>query len=423
MVSREMMPGWVFLSLFICTLLFGTLFQWWLLPETPWYAGHGLMKGGDWLQFFEEARNLAERIRSAGWGEWELRYDGQWPASLMAAVFVLTGREHASVVLPVYSALYALTGAALTAVALKLDMSDRRALMVLLVLAFPSTIVIWGQPHKDVFSLTGIVLLIWSWSTVQFDSGVSRWLRVALGVFLGFGLIWLPRPYLIEVSLIAMIIGMVVSIACARERQVLALRGSLFVLMALLAVLSYKAAGQAGQAGQRMCLSWKPELYIPFVNEQVGSLICYRHSFIRSYSGQASNIDFDRPLTNYHEIFSYLPRAALLALTSPVPSFGALTGSIHATSPGGKMKLAIAAYEMIVFYGGLIGCVIWIWKGEGSQRAFASGVFVFALAVAVFYVLSSPNEGTLFRMRFPEFTLWWLLGVAGWNLLRLEMMA
>ena len=92
------------------------------------------MAGGDWITFFEQAQRLAAQIRSAGWSASTVRFEGQWPASLMAAAFAFTGRETPLVVLPVYAATYALAALALHGVARRLGLKGGFALEGLAVL-------------------------------------------------------------------------------------------------------------------------------------------------------------------------------------------------------------------------------------------------------------------------------------------------
>ena len=48
-------------------LITGVLLQWWVIPATPWHAGYGLLAGGDWVMFHEQALQLAESIEREGW--------------------------------------------------------------------------------------------------------------------------------------------------------------------------------------------------------------------------------------------------------------------------------------------------------------------------------------------------------------------
>ena len=82
----------IFFLVFSWSLLAGIFIQWVVLPAMPGlYAGHGLMKGGDWVWFHNEATKLAEVMRRHGWQAWELRPYGNAPIGIAAAVYFLAG--------------------------------------------------------------------------------------------------------------------------------------------------------------------------------------------------------------------------------------------------------------------------------------------------------------------------------------------
>lgn len=410
----ELTPALAFVVFFAGVMLLGAVFQWIVLPVTPWHAGHGLMAGGDWVSFFDQARELAAQIRSEGWAAWELSYQGQWPASLMAVAFVLTGWEHPSAVLPVYAAVYGLTAAVFVRLAQSLGVSGFSLWFALAVLAFPSTVLIWGQPHKDAFALAGISLLVWSWSAAWLGQSSRRWSYVFMAVIVAIGLMWLPRPYLLDVVVLAFAGAMGVAVLVARERRRAILRAAVLIGMVCIAVVGFKKVEKVEKV--ELCDTWQPEFVIPFLHEKLGMLLCYRHSFIETLGGAASSLDHDRLLGNYRELLGYFPRAAYLAVVSPAPRWCSFLGQCETTSPGGEAKRLVASIEIIAFYVALLGWLGWFsTNNDRSVRALGIGLFSFAWSVALFYVLSSPNEGTLYRERFPEIALWWLGGVVGWS--------
>ena len=48
-----------------------------ILPDLD--AGHGLLRGGDWIGFHDDAVALAQKIAQNGWQAFELRPRGQAP--------------------------------------------------------------------------------------------------------------------------------------------------------------------------------------------------------------------------------------------------------------------------------------------------------------------------------------------------------
>lgn len=375
-------PVGVFAIFFAGALFLGAVFQWFILPALPWHAGYGLMAGGDWVQFFNQARDLAARIETSGWREWELRYQGQWPASVMAVAFVNTGWEHPSVVLPIYAAVYGLAPVAFLQIARLTGLRLLSPWLIIAVFAFPSVVLIWGQPHKDVFALAGKALPAWAWALAWLGQAQTRWVVVSILVSVGLVVMWLPRPYLIEVVLVALVAATAIALLVSPNRKRNAFRGVFFVLVVLVVALSLKAIDPMESEVQEndvgLCETWLPEYKIRPINDKVGKMMCYRHRFIDSYRDAGSSIDHDRLLTNYRELISYLPRSALLAVVSPVPRLCAFNGSCETTSPGGGVVRLVVALEMLVFYVVLVGWVFWL-SGHANKdvRSLMIGFFVF----------------------------------------------
>ena len=131
----------------------GLLLHWWLIPVTPWHAGHGLLAGGDWVMFQAQAVELAERIQQEGWSAWSLRYEGQAPASLAAALYALTGVKQPWIVLPVHGVLYGVAVRAALAIVEALGVTGRWRWLAVLPFLFPSSVLIYSQLHKDILPL------------------------------------------------------------------------------------------------------------------------------------------------------------------------------------------------------------------------------------------------------------------------------
>jgi hypothetical protein len=100
----------LFLAVFFYVLTVGFVLQFWLLPVSipSLHAGHGLMKGGDWVGFHKIAVASAEKIHESGWKNWELRPELQAPSGIAAALYVVTGVEKSWVVLPLNALLFAM---------------------------------------------------------------------------------------------------------------------------------------------------------------------------------------------------------------------------------------------------------------------------------------------------------------------------
>lgn len=197
----------VFALAFFYSLSAGLLIQLVILPFVmpALDAGHGLLKGGDWVGFQQEAVQLANRVHHEGWAVWELRPQGNAPIGIAAAAYVLTGISEPWILMPLNAGLFAV-GATCLYMMFSLLAPHRLAFAATMpYVFFPSAAMIFGQVHKDVWSIAGIALvaLVWvrfaAYSMLGWKDAVMQVILVLAGVLL----IWLVRPYLVQVVLAA----------------------------------------------------------------------------------------------------------------------------------------------------------------------------------------------------------------------------
>ena len=191
----------VFLLAFAWSFIAGLLIQWVVLPQLPGlHAGHGLMKGGDWIWFHREAVELASLMQDQGWQVWELRPQGNAPIGIAAAAYFLAGISEPWVMLPINAAMFALAAVFLHGVFASLASARLAFVATLPFVMFPSAAVIYGQIHKDVFSIAGILIIVFVW--VRFAQRAELGWRSLLGrvAFIAVGclLVWTVRPYLLQ---------------------------------------------------------------------------------------------------------------------------------------------------------------------------------------------------------------------------------
>lgn len=190
------------IGVFFYLLIAGIVLQKLLLPATPWYAGDGLLGGGDWIYFHGLAKDLAHAIESEGWAAWELRPEGQAPSGVAAALYALTGVHEPWIVLPVNAALFSAAVACACVIFRALAPVGNVAFVALLpFLLMPSMVLFWGQLHKDVWALFGVlaVLVVWVRVIVQHP---MHWVYGLLLLLLGNLSIWLVRPYALQLLLL-----------------------------------------------------------------------------------------------------------------------------------------------------------------------------------------------------------------------------
>ena len=195
----------VWLSVFIYAMLAGLAVQLVILPHVfpQLHAGNGLLAGRDWVGFHEQAVVQSLKIAEFGWSEFRLRPDGEnIIAGLCSALYYfITPKPW--VLLPINSALFATAALTLFSLVKYLGISNLHAMFAIAAfVVFPSSIVQFGQIHKDIFCTSGLLLNLWCWvSLLQRD---LQWRRMALIIFISIlatGIVWLFRPYFMQILL------------------------------------------------------------------------------------------------------------------------------------------------------------------------------------------------------------------------------
>ena len=115
-------------------------------------------------------------------------------------------------------------------------------------------------------------------------------------------------------------------------------------------------------------------------------------------------IDVDEKPASTIEVLMYVPRAFQVALLAPFPD-----GWFHETS----LVKTISSLEMLIFYIAFLGLIFLI--GKQFQYLFLL-CFIFAVVPLITFGVSSPNIGTLYRIRYPFEMILMMLGICGWSL-------
>lgn len=412
-VSHAMTAPRVFWGMFFYVFLGGLLLQQVVLPLTPWHAGHGLLVGGDWVSFHVSADRLATLIEEVGWAHWQLRPEGNAPIGIAAALYALTGIHELWVVLPVNAALYAMAAVLLWHGMRMLTRKPAIALAALLpMFLFPSTAMIWGQIHKDVWVLAGAMGLVWGMVRLGREGASLNTCVALIGLAVVCTLlIWVMRPYANAIFFAASAIGVVVLIILMRPRGAIWWLAAGSFLFAQATVIVFIAQGQA-QAPEPPCDIWQQRPSVPLLDNQLAGLACAREAFRHGYPNAGSNIDTEVGFRNARDIAAYMPRALQIALFAPFP---AMWGE-KAQQTDGAVKRLLAIPEMILYYLALAGCVLAAVKSQARERAIMAALVSFSLFSVLAYALVVTNIGTLYRMRYPSMLLLCALGMWGWSI-------
>jgi hypothetical protein len=402
----------VFFLVFVGSLMAGLFIQWLVLPALPsLHAGHGLMAGGDWIRFNQEAVKLAELMRHQGWHAWELRPQGNAPIGIAAAVYFLVGINEPWVLLPLNTAMFALAAVFLHGIFTSFAAKNLAFMAILPFVLFPSAAMIYGQIHKDVFSIAGILVIVFVW--VRFAlPGASGWRRVFVRVvFIAAGclLVWVVRPYLLPILLAASILAVLLLASMTGKK-----RGAAWwwgILLCLLVQVGYNklpvtpdafiASGTSGTSGSAMS----------YLDKMIAELNAERVGFAQDYPHAGSNVDTYVRFNSVADVLSYFPRALQVGLLAPFPSMWLSDG----VSPGSNVMRLISGVEMTVSYALLTGVVLLLYGLKDNRPALLVAILMAVMMILVL-ALTVCNVGTLYRMRYGSLQLLNGLGVLGWGL-------
>lgn len=401
----------IFVLAFCWALLCGLLLQLIVLPALPnLHAGHGLLKGGDWIRFHSQAVLLALQMAQDGWGVWELRPQGNAPIGMAAAVYFLVGIYEPWLFLPINAFLFGMAAFVLYNIFKIISSARYSFLAVLPFVFFPSAVIIYGQIHKDIFSVLGILLVIFVWMDLARRTAFT-WPEMLAQISLmvaGGLLVWLVRSYLLLPLLMAGLFAALLltgwvgrvrraswwcALAICLTIQLVSVVVVMFFVPSVLSVPSVPSVPSASVFAK-----------------VISRLNVTRVGFLTGGANAGSNIDMEVQFASIEDVLLYLPRALQIGLLAPFPS----TWFDDAVSTGGRAMRVLAGMEMTLSYVFLLGWV-GFWRC-GKER----GVTLFvglgiSLVLTLILTLVVLNVGTLYRMRYATWQLLNGLGILGWG--------
>jgi hypothetical protein len=407
----------VFWVAFIFVLSAGLTIQLLLLPSvSSLHAGHGLLKGGDWVWFHEEAAVIARKMLSGGWSAWNLRASGNTPIGLTAALYFVTGIYEPWLVLPVNAFFFALSTLFLYELAALLTEQPLAKLLATLpFLCFFSAATIYGQIHKDVFSIAGVLLVVLSLGYLVRLGEIDRSsVLTILGLIsVACVLVWSVRPYLLLILFVGGVSGL--ALVCAiwgRSRTRLwwlAILSSTLILCAGAGTNFLPNAPRNPIAFQlRPMQPISPTGGSWIENKILGFVLSIDYSRQGFSDPAGSNIDTQVRLDSIGSLLAYLPRALQIGVLAPFPNSW-LSSSSH---PGGAIMRTVSAFEMAVSYVLLVGLIFGL-----LRQKWRNPVLWIVLYLTLFFILlqalAIPNVGALYRMRYGAWQLLNALGVIG----------
>jgi hypothetical protein len=393
-----------------------------LLPHL--HAGHGLMIGGDWIEFHDTAVRMAETIRSEGWAAWRLRPDGANAPPGIAAVFYVLAVAEPFTLVPLNAALHAAAGVLLAKIVENVTEDRWAALLGALPLLLMPTAATWySQIHKDGVYIAGILFFLYGWVRLV---GASAWrsakslaAAAAYGI-LGTVLAWLVRPYIVQVllafSLVLMACVMVTALVrwrrgCVSGRRLIIGIGCALSIVAGMPMMkidtvsSYARIYPENSSEMRSSDAalpvdapeqiWKPTAGLPSaVDAALRGMSNVRRATLLGYPDAATMLDKEFLPQRAVEFIHYFPRAVQIGLFAPFP----VHWVSEAKSRGSNLMRRVTGGEMLLVYGAIMllpfavvalhrKLVFWVSLG-------------FSSAMLLLYVYIAPNLGTLHRHRY-----------------------
>jgi len=418
---------WCLAFLYSCFL--AIVLQKLVLPMIPsLHAEHGLMNN-DAIVFHNIAYKKSQEILESGWSHWTLFPSGV-PANigLLSALYVLLGPDPVWFV-PFNAAAHALGATALYWMGSTL-LPGRRGhlgglIAAILLLTYPSALQWYGQNHKDSFAYSGVLMLLGSWLQLSGKSDVSRkkMLELAAISFCGTMLFGLVRPHFPFIVLALLIFSSCVSVGVSGLRsKILPSLASLkrfFVLTIVVAAVGIFVAQFNTRTDlaadhfdnlpnyDQMISSWKWEEteYLPEVIDEVFNKVSHLRVYFIGYGrfvGAGSEIDGDIRPRNIKEALHYIPRAIVVGLLEPFPTF-------WVEKP--TFPRLIATVETVAWYFVSAGAFLILWR-HANPRIVTGLMFCLLIIGLLAYVYA--NIGTLYRQRYGFWMFILLCGSVGW---------
>lgn len=443
LLASDVAPmAWISAAFFAYAAMAAMAVQLVLLPHLfpAWHAGHGLLHGGDWLEFHRLGVECANRIGETGWGGWELRPNGQAPAGIACALYVLISPEPWTLI-PFNAVLHAAAGLALVRIFMVLSLTLRQALACAIpFVVFPSALTWVAQIHKDGISIAGSMIALYGWvSLVQektLTEGWKRALRSGLWVLLGTAIVWVVRPYQVQMGqglgiVLAVFLTCIMAVRAMTGRAAWRPAGAV-VVTAWLAVLAmtpmtregiwYEPRKSRSGAAVRIpesprgsvpkgfphAIRWERSSWLPApVDNKLYALALSRDQFRAKYPGAGTNIDAHVDLRSASEVLRYAPRSAQIALFSPFPQHWFGRGSL----PANSVMRRVSGMEMAVVYVALVLVPFVLWRGRARFETWVALLYPAAMMTA--FALVIPNVGALHRIRYGYMMVLVGLGIAG----------
>ena len=353
----------------------------------------------------------------------------------IAAIFYVLIYPEPWSVLPFNAFMNASASICLFLILKKFVSDERKSLIALLpFLLYPSSFQWNAQFHNENTVIPGMFFVLLGWVSISiqktnnedihFTSMISAFFLIALGSLL----LNLTRDY-IFIGIVYLFsttgcgLGIYWTIQKIRQNissaEYLLRIVSISILIITMSVISFTTRASSRKSSvdifapststSEFVKNWQKVTWLPTViDNQIKNISTYRNRFVKQWDHGGSSIDLDVTFNNAADFFTYIPRAFQIGFLSPFPNIWLIEGK----KAMGAATRVISGLETIVSYTCLFGLLFFLHKNR-KQPAVWAIIFVCS-SMLILYAMITPNQGALYRFRYPYFMPLISLGLAGW---------
>jgi len=409
----------VWMVFYLYSLFVGFLVQFFVLPvlfpSAHWKDG--LMVGGDWIFFHSEAVELAKKIELEGWDVWSLKPPPYYQSmiGITALFYALTGIHKPWVMLFYNAFLHASAGVMLFYLLTLFEVPKKYALIFSALFVVSPTSLTWvSQIHKDGLYILGIYSTFLAIALAFSQKTFHNLLAVFFGILSGLSFFIVGREYAVKIFfyfhsftvlvVFAIIIFQLIKKNKEKTLQYLKTLSVVFLIFLFFDFLQppppqqpqqlQQPPPQQPQQLQQLQWFWNP--WIPDKVEYLFYQLAYWRNEVwpKHLSGHMGAIDEDLRFYSVWDFIEYTPRAFVVGLFSPFPSFWFTKGS----TTGGTIARYITPFEAVYLYIAWILLPFALWKHRGKPWLWI--ILLISLGFIWFHTVAEPNVGPIVRKRY-----------------------
>ena len=450
---KKINPLQTFGLFFLYSVLISLILQLFVLPVL--FPNLGTIDGlisGDMTLYHNKSVIISENISQLGWSAWELRPDGFGIVGVVSAIYSFFDIYSPYILIPFFSALHALGALSIMKLIEQLNIEKNIAFISSIpFLIFPSAVLWFAQILKDTFTLNGSLIILYGliriFGVLKIKEPKDQFKQALFSILIiifGFTLVWLVRPYFVQVTFIFVIftlfilnIVLVVSLIKGKIKMpaFFIIWFSQYILYIFVQYLPYDSniavpipKGQILTSNTQPLLTsntqplltsndieifsykeWESSEFLPHkIDAEFKKLYLQRSYFYQIQHAANSTIDYGQDLNSVKKIILYIPRAIQIAFLSPFPSSWL---SNHSTVMSNLIH-RITGIEMMVVYVFLTGFLysLYLWRKKIEFWIMVS----FSIYFALLPVYAFPNIGALVRYRYSAIMILVSLGVSAY---------